>query len=102
MEGFRMSFDRLGGAPEHLLKENQHPIVSIPIPPEWQMIDLLSYLFDLSVSKKIDQMRDLNQKIAQSLATLDALAEKKKELQNVNNKKINIIFNNHNSYLIIF
>lgn len=83
MEGFRMSFDRLGGAPEHLLKENQHPIVSIPIPTEWQIIDLLSYLFDLSVSKKIAQVRDLNQNLSQSLATLDALLDKKRELQNV-------------------
>lgn len=91
MEGFRMSFDRLGGAPEHLLKENQHPIVSIPIPTEWQIIDLLSYLFDLSVSKKITQVRDLNQNLSQSLATLDALLDKKRELQNVKKKNKNIL-----------
>ena len=84
MEGFRMSFDRLGGAPEHLLKENHYPIVSMPIPVEWQIIDLFSYLFDLSVDKKIAQMRDLNASIAQNLATLDAVVDKKSELQGVN------------------
>ena len=90
-----MSFDRLGGAPEHLLKESHYPIVSIPIPVEWQIIDLFSYLFDLSVDKKIAQMKELNTNIAQNLATLDAIVDKKSELQGVTNKQTITITINH-------
>lgn len=88
MEGFRMSFDRIGGAPEHLLKENHYPIVSIPIPTEWKVLDLFSYLFNLAENKKITQMRDLMQSVTQGIGTLEALTEKRNDFRNViiNNK----------------